>query len=94
MSATTPGTTRVTLMAALRANALPWTHGSARNKARMLAWIHPRGRGRGAGRDSMVDPHAASAWLIAHGHGGCARNMVALAAAVAAAEAASTTNLK
>ena len=88
------GGPHVTLMAALRANALPWTHGTARNKARTLAWIQPRGRGRGAGRDSMIDPHAASSWLLAHGHGGCAQNMAALAASVAAAEAASTTNHK
>jgi|GEM_PF-3959415 len=78
---------RVTLAAALKANALPWTHGSARNKAstRTLRWMHPRGRGPGAGRDIMIDPDGAIPWLLARGQNGLAKNMAALAAAVAEA---------
>ena len=79
---------RVTLMAALRAHALPWTHGTTRNRASTLAWMYPRGRGRGAGRGSTIDPYAASAWLLANRHGGCAKNMATLVAEIAAAEAA------
>ena len=79
---------RVTLMAALRATALPWSHGSARNRASTLDWMYSRGRGRGAGRDATIDPFAASAWMLAHGHPVCAQNMSDLAASVAAAEAA------
>lgn len=80
---------RVTLLAALNANALPWSHGSARNKAstHTLLWMYSRGRGRGTGRDITIDPHGATAWLLAHGHTGRAKNMAALVAAVADAAA-------